>query len=143
MTKNETETRKHIPLNKLNTVAKKQWIKCTIWSIIYILFIVWVGNFWWLFLLPFIFDLFITKYIPYDWWKKYKTTNKTLYTICSWVIFVLQLKQDRTLAVRIINKNSIYRLRMGNESPHRTEMEGRSTYLYLLVNHQSTARCLK
>jgi signal peptidase I len=85
MTKNETETRKHIPLNKLNTVAKKQWIKCTIWSIIYILFIVWVGNFWWLFLLPFIFDLFITKYIPYDWWKKYKTTNKTLYTICSWV----------------------------------------------------------
>src|SRR5574344_1584436 len=85
MTKNETETRKHIPLNKLNTVAKKQWIKCTIWSIIYILFIVWVGNFWWFFLLSFIFDLFITKYIPYDWWKKYKTTNKTLYTICSWV----------------------------------------------------------
>lgn len=63
----------------------KQWVKFGIWSLIYILFIVWVGNFWWLFLLPIIFDIFITRFIPYDWWKKYKDTNPVVYTICSWV----------------------------------------------------------
>lgn len=61
----------------------KQWIKATIWSIIYILFIVWVGNFWWLLLLPFIIDAFITKYIPWSWWKDSK--NKTVRSVMSWV----------------------------------------------------------
>lgn len=64
---------------------RKQYVKAAIWSLLYILFIAWVGNSWWLFLLPLIFDAFVTKFIPYDWWKKYKTTNKTLYTVCSWV----------------------------------------------------------
>ena len=61
------------------------WIKLAIWSVIYILFIIWVGNFWWMLLYPFIFDIFITKFIPWTWWKKYENTNKTLYTICSWI----------------------------------------------------------
>lgn len=63
----------------------KQWVKFGIWALIYILFIIWVGNFWWLFLLPLIFDIFITRFIPYDWWKKYKDTNPVIYTICSWI----------------------------------------------------------
>lgn len=63
----------------------KQWVKFGIWALIYILFIVWVGNFWWLLLLPLIFDIFITRFIPYDWWKKYKDTNPVIYTICSWI----------------------------------------------------------
>ena len=61
----------------------KQWIKASVWCIIYILFIAWVGNFWWLLLLPIIFDLFITKFIPWDCWKK--TKNKVLYSIFSWI----------------------------------------------------------
>ncbi|MBO5975329.1 MAG: hypothetical protein J6P95_06410 [Paludibacteraceae bacterium] len=61
----------------------KQWVKAVFWSLIYVLFIAWVGNFWWLFLLPLIFDAYVTKFIPWDFWKK--TKNKTLYTICSWV----------------------------------------------------------
>ena len=68
----------------------KSWLKFAIWGLIYILFIVWVGNFWWLLLLPLIFDVFITKFIPWSFWKK--TKNKTLYTICSWldaIIFAL------------------------------------------------------
>ena len=51
------------------------WIKFAVWAVIYILFIAWVGNFWWLLLLPFIFDIFITKFIPWSFWKK--TKNKT------------------------------------------------------------------
>ena len=59
------------------------WIKFAVWAVIYILFIIWVGNFWWLLLLPFIFDIFITKFIPWSFWRK--TKNKTLYSIFSWI----------------------------------------------------------
>ncbi len=62
---------------------RKQWIKCLAWSLLYILFIVWVDNFWWLFLLPFIFDAFISHYIPWTWWRK--TRNKTLLSIMGWI----------------------------------------------------------
>lgn len=61
----------------------KQWIKAIVWCIIYILFIAWVGNFWWLLLLPLIFDAFITKYIPWTWWKNSK--NRFFRGFMSWV----------------------------------------------------------
>lgn len=61
----------------------KQWVKALIWCIIYVLFIVWVGNYWWLLLLPVVFDAFITKYIPWTWWKK--SENKTVLAVMGWV----------------------------------------------------------
>lgn len=65
------------------------WVKLAVWSVIFILFIVWVNNYWWLLLYPFIFDIFITKFIPWSFWRKYEKTNKTLYTVCSWVDAIL------------------------------------------------------
>lgn len=61
----------------------KQWIKALVWCLIYILFIVWVDNYWWLLLLPIVFDAFITKFIPWTWWKKSK--NKTVLAVMGWV----------------------------------------------------------
>lgn len=61
----------------------KQWIKAIVWCIIYILFITWVGNFWWLLLLPLVFDAFITRYIPWTWWKK--SENKTVVAVMGWI----------------------------------------------------------
>jgi signal peptidase I len=63
--------------------SRKQWIKALFWCLIYILFITWVGNFWWLIGLPVVFDVFITKYIPWTWWKKSK--NKTFVAVMGWV----------------------------------------------------------
>lgn len=68
--------------SRLNKPSK-QWIKAAVWSVVYILFVAWVGNFWWLFLLPFIVDSFITKYIPWTWWKTSK--NKHVVKVMSWV----------------------------------------------------------
>jgi hypothetical protein len=53
-------------------VPTKQWVKMTIVCLLYILFIVWVGNYWWLLLLPFIADIYITKLIPWTFWKNIK-----------------------------------------------------------------------
>jgi len=68
----------------------KQWLKCIVWSIIYILFIAWVGNYWWLLLLPFIVDAFITHFVPWTWWKSSK--NKAVLSIMGWldaIVFAL------------------------------------------------------
>lgn len=61
----------------------KNWIKAIFWSVIYILFIVWVGTYWWLILLPLVFDAFITHYIPWTWWKK--SENKVFVAVMGWV----------------------------------------------------------
>ena len=61
----------------------KSWIKAIIWCFGYFLFILWVGNLWWLLLLPVIFDVYITKLIPWTWWKKSK--NKMMLVVMGWV----------------------------------------------------------
>jgi len=61
----------------------KQYVKFVFWGLVYILFVLWVGNLWWLLILPLIFDVFITKYVPWTWWKKLK--NKTAVTVMGWV----------------------------------------------------------
>ncbi len=70
--------------------SKSQWIRFSVVALIYILFIIWVGNFWWLLLLPLIFDIYISKVIPWGKWKKSK--NKTVRKIAEWtdaIVFAL------------------------------------------------------
>ena len=61
---------------KLKDIPLKQWIKAIIATLFYVLFIVWVGNYWWLLLLPLILDVYLTKFVPWTFWKK--TKNKFL-----------------------------------------------------------------
>lgn len=96
----------------------KQWIKAILWSIIYILFIVWVGNYWWLLLLPLVFDAFITHYIPWTWWKK--SENKALLSVMSWVdaiVFAL-------LAVYFINTFLFQNYQIPSSSLEKTLLVG-------------------
>ena len=74
--------------DRIKSVTTKGWIACGVWSAIYIAFVVWVAwsdwaSLLWLILLPVIADRFITKYIPWNWWKKYKPTT-TKYTLRNW-----------------------------------------------------------
>ncbi|OIP84792.1 MAG: S26 family signal peptidase [Porphyromonadaceae bacterium CG2_30_38_12] len=62
---------------------RKQWIKAVFWCVAYVLFITWVGNYFWLIGLPFVFDAFITKYIPWTWWKK--SENKAFLAVMGWI----------------------------------------------------------
>ena len=74
----------------MRKASKSQWIKFSVVALIYILFIIWVGNFWWLLLLPLIFDIYVSKIIPWGKWKQSK--NKTVRKIAEWtdaIIFAL------------------------------------------------------
>ena len=90
--------------DRIKKVTPKGWVSCGVWSVVYVVFVVWVAwgdwaSLGWLVLLPIIMDMFTTKYIPWNWWKKYKPltkeeekdgkqnphANSWLYTICSWI----------------------------------------------------------
>lgn len=75
---------------RIQKVTRGEWIRAGIWSTLYVLFVVWVAwgdwaSLGWLMLLPLVADAFTTHYINYSWWKRYKDTRPTLYTICSWI----------------------------------------------------------
>ncbi|WP_311435515.1 signal peptidase I [Hoylesella timonensis] len=52
---------------KLN--MKAQWSKFVVVLILYLLFLYWVESWWGLLVVPFIFDVYITKKIRWQWWK--------------------------------------------------------------------------
>ncbi len=47
-----------------------RWLKLGFWSLLYIAWVVWLGNYWWLLGLGILFDLFITKKVKWLFWKK-------------------------------------------------------------------------
>ena len=61
----------------LKEFTRNRWTKFTFWALLYILWVIWLGNFWWLLGLGVIFDIFITKKVHWNFWKKrYKEGEK-------------------------------------------------------------------
>lgn len=82
----------------MKNIPLKRWIKFAIVAIIYILWVIWVGNYWLFLGCPIVFDMYITKKVPWDFWKKPKNGKKPS-TIVEWadaIVFAL-------IAVYIIN----------------------------------------
>ena len=63
--------------------SRRQWIKFGIVLLFYIAFLIWLKSWLGIIVIPFIFDAYITKKIPWTWWKKSK--NKTVLTVMGWV----------------------------------------------------------
>lgn len=63
--------------------SRKQWIKFGIVLVLYLIFLIWLKSWLGLIVVPFIFDAYISKKIPWTWWKK--STNKTVLTVMGWV----------------------------------------------------------
>ena len=54
----------------LRDIIRCKWTKFTFWALLYVAWVIWLGNFWWLFGLIVIFDVFITKKVHWNFWKK-------------------------------------------------------------------------
>lgn len=54
----------------LKEFTRNRWTKFTFWALLYILWVIWLGNYWWLIGLGVIFDIFITKKVHWNFWKK-------------------------------------------------------------------------
>ena len=61
----------------LKELYHNKWTRFGFWAVLYILWVIWLGNYWWLFGLIPIFDYNITEKVKWLFWKKeYKEGEK-------------------------------------------------------------------
>lgn len=61
----------------IKELYRNKWVRFSFWAVLYTLWVVWISNYWWLFGLVVIFDIFITKKVKWAFWKKrYKEGEK-------------------------------------------------------------------
>ncbi|MBR7029339.1 MAG: S26 family signal peptidase [Bacteroidaceae bacterium] len=110
-----------------SNVPKKDWIKFAVYCTLYLLFLLWVGSWWGLLVVPFIFDAYITRRIPWSWWKR--TKNPTARMVLGWVdaiVFAL-------VAVYFLNQFFFQNFVIPSSSLEKTLLTGD----YLLVSKMS------
>ncbi|MDR3339122.1 MAG: signal peptidase I [Candidatus Symbiothrix sp.] len=108
----------------MRKATKTQWIFFSIVILLYIAFVIWDGNYWLLLGIPVIFDIYISKIIPWGAWKK--SENKTLRKVAEWVdaiVFAL-------VAVYFINIFIFQMYKIPSSSLEKTLLVGD----YLVVN---------
>ena len=54
----------------MNNLLGSKWFKLGLVGGLYLLWVIWVSNFWWLLGLVIIFDTYITKKVHWAFWKK-------------------------------------------------------------------------
>ncbi|MEG1838198.1 MAG: signal peptidase I [Bacteroidaceae bacterium] len=67
----------------MRKATRRQWIMCVIAIILYIIFLIWLKSWWGIIVIPFIFDAYISKKVPWYFWKN--TKNPIVRSVMSWV----------------------------------------------------------
>ncbi len=80
----------------MNQFFQKKYLRFYIAAIIYILVVIWIGNFWLLIGLGVIFDLYITEKVNWTFWKKRNGKNSSFIEWLDALIFAV-------IAVTLIN----------------------------------------
>jgi len=70
-------------MRRLANVRTTRWIRFAVVSLLFLMAVIWVGSPWLLLVWLLLFDIYITGYIPFTFWKNSK--SKLVRTIMSWV----------------------------------------------------------
>lgn len=73
--------------DRLSNSSSRQWIWFTVWVAATILFSLWVSSPWILLFILLFFDIYITKFVPWSFWKQSK--NNTFRKTMEWVDAIL------------------------------------------------------
>ena len=76
----------------MKDIVRNRWTKFAFWALLYLLWVIWLGNFWWLLGLGVIFDIFITRKVHWNFWKKRYKPGEKHSTANDWldtIIFVI------------------------------------------------------
>ncbi len=68
---------------RIAEIKTTRWIRFAAVAAIYTAWVAWLGNWWWILGLVLLFDIYITGYIPFTWWKK--SSNPAVRTVMGWV----------------------------------------------------------
>jgi signal peptidase I len=82
--------------NFLSKFERKTLIRAGIAILIYLLWVIWLGNYWFLLGLPVVFDMYLTKKVNWSPWKKRNGDNNMIIEWLDALIFAV-------IAVTIIN----------------------------------------
>lgn len=96
MEKNASNNQLKSILDKIKSVYKNKYVKFGFWITVYILWVIWLGNFWFLIGAPVIFDMFITQKVNWSPWKKREGKNHPIIEWIDALIFAV-------IAVTLIN----------------------------------------
>jgi len=69
----------------MKNIFQNKWFSFSIVAICYTLWVIWLGNYWWLFGLIIVFDLYISKKVPWAFWKIVQPKNKFQKWLLGWV----------------------------------------------------------
>ena len=69
----------------LRELYHNKWVRMCFWAVLYILWVIWLGNYWWLFGLIPIFDGHITKKVKWLFWKKEYKEGEKRNALLDWV----------------------------------------------------------
>ena len=73
----------------LKELYHNKWARFGFWSLLYILWVIWLGNYWWLFGLVPIFDYHITKKVKWLFWKKEYKEGEKRNALLDWIDAVI------------------------------------------------------
>ncbi|MDE6510888.1 MAG: S26 family signal peptidase [Muribaculaceae bacterium] len=76
---------------RLKKVRPTRWVRFGIVSLIFFLWVIWMGNPWLLLLWLLLVDIYITGYVPWTWWKKTKEPVRTVFSWLDAIIYALIL----------------------------------------------------
>ncbi len=80
----------------MKQILHNKFLKFSVAAIIYVLWVIWLGNFWWLAGLVVIFDIYITEIVNWAFWKRREGRNHVVIEWLDALIFAV-------IAVTIIN----------------------------------------
>ena len=69
----------------MKNILTNKWFKFIIVGLIYALWVLWLGNYWWFIGLALIFDIYITKKVHWAFWKKKNPPNGRQTAFVEWV----------------------------------------------------------
>lgn len=69
----------------LKELYHNRWTRLGFWSLLYLLWVIWLGNYWWLFGLVVIFDHHITRKVKWVFWKKYYKEGEKHNVLLDWL----------------------------------------------------------
>lgn len=76
---------------RISNIKTSRWIRFGIVSLIFFLWVIWMGNPWLLFLWLLLIDIYITSYVPWTWWKNKKGTTRVVMGWVDAIIYALIL----------------------------------------------------
>ena len=112
------------------SIPRKQYIKFGIVALIYLLWVIWLGSYLWLLGLAVIFDLYVTRYVNWTFWKKRNKKNSSLIEWIDALIFAL-------IAVSFINLFLFQNFNIPTSSMEKSLLIGDYLFVSLVHLHNS------